>query len=262
MHLLGWGISKELYLKQYVEVEYLDTIGKRSVPIVTGYKNVDRLKRKMAQYGCQFLKTEEVIDLPEQNFQKISVPSSIEYRKFHKDKVIDIDGKTLVGDTSLTKLLYERQLCGMYSKDKLTAFKDLLESTNDRLIVFYNFTEELNKMLTICMDLKKPCSIVNGSTKQLMSYENCEDSVTFVQYQAGAYGLNLQKACRMIFFTLPLSSEQYEQAIKRIHRIGQNKPCFYYQLVCKGTVEERVLYTLAMRKDYTDELFRKDDTNE
>ena len=47
MHLLGWNISKKLFWQQYVEVDYLDNLG-RSIPIVKGYKNVERLKRKNA----------------------------------------------------------------------------------------------------------------------------------------------------------------------------------------------------------------------
>lgn len=290
LHLLGWNISKEMYWRQYVNVEYLDTVG-RSIPIVTGYKNVDRLKRKMAQYGCQFLKTDEVFDLPAQIFQKIRVESSKEYHTFRKKKVISIKterpfceytegdkiansdfyGKDvtptveLVGDTTLTRMLYERQLCGMYSESKLKAFEDLVESTNDRLIVFYNFTAELDGMQSrlVAMygeyETARRCSIVNGKIKALNSYEKYDDSITFVQYQAGAMGLNLQKACRMIFYTLPLSSELYEQAKKRIHRIGQEKPCFYYQLICKGSIEEKILKTLEMRKDYTEKLFERGD---
>lgn len=261
MHLLGWNISKELYWKQYVDVEYLEISEDKSIPLVVGYKNVDRLKRKMAEHGCQFLKTEEVFDLPDQNFQKVKVPASKFYKEFHKKKIVDIEDETLVGDTTLTKMLYERQLCGIYSQEKMKAFSDLCESTEDRLIVFYNFTEELNRMMEICVDHNKPMSFINGTEKNLDAYEKWDDSVTFVQYQSGAMGLNLQKASRMIFFTLPLSSELYEQAKKRIHRIGQNQHCFYYQLICTGTVEERILKTLEMRKDYTNELFEKDDAN-
>jgi SNF2 family DNA or RNA helicase len=277
MHLLGWPITKQMYWNQFVKVEYLDTLG-RSIPIVTGYKNVDRLKRKMNQYGCQFLKTDEVFDLPAQNFQKIKVDTSKEYRQFKKDRVVEVhtgvfdhlingewDGKTyddvheLVGDTTLTKMLYERMLCGVYSKEKLKAFTDLLASTDDRLIVFYNFTAELDALKGICDSAERPYSVVNGKVKDLSAYEQKSDSVTFLQYQAGAMGLNLQKACRMVFFTLPLSSELYEQAKKRIHRIGQEKPCFYYQLICKGSIEEKILTTLEMRKDYTEKLFEKDE---
>lgn len=260
LHLLGWPITKQMYWNQFVNVEYLDTVG-RSIPIVTGYKNVQRLKRKMNMYGCQFLKTDDVFDLPSQNFQKIKVETSKKYRQFKKDKVVEIGETELVGDTTLTKMLYERQLCGIYSEAKLKAFTDLLESTEDRLIVFYNFTAELEALKTVCDSAGRPYSVVNGKVKDLTAYEQKSDSVTFLQYQAGAMGLNLQKACRMVFFTLPLSSELYEQAKKRIHRIGQDKPCFYYQLICKGSIEEKILRTLEMRKDYTEKLFEKDDAD-
>lgn len=262
LHLLGWKISKELFWKQYVNVEYLDITDEKSIPLVAGYKNIDRLKRKMAQYGCQFLKTNEVFDLPDQIFQKVKVPASKEYKAFHKKKIIDIEDETLVGDTTLTKMLYERMLCGHYSQDKLKALSDLVESTEDRLIIFYNFKAEYEAIISLnATNWCRPISVVNGSEKDLSAFEKWDDSITLVQYQSGAMGLNLQLASRMIFFTLPLSSELYEQAKKRIHRIGQHKPCFYYQMICKGSVEERILKTLDMRQDFTEKLFEKDDAD-
>lgn len=258
MHLLGWNISKELYWKQFVKVEYLDMVGK-SIPVVVGYKNVERLKRKMAEYGCQFLKSDEVFDLPSQNFQMIKIPATKEYKQFHRDKIITIGDAELVGDTTLKRMLYERQLCGQYSPEKLKAFTDLVQSTDDRLVVFYNFNDELDQILAICEEAGRPTNVVNGKIKEHWNYLNKSDSITIVQYQAGAYGLNLQKARRLIYFTLPLSSELYEQSKKRIHRIGQDKPCFYYLLIVKGSIEEKILATLNMRKDYTEALFEKDD---
>ncbi len=259
MHLLGWKISKDLYWKQFVNVTYLDTVG-RSVPIVTGYKNVDRLKRKMADFGCQFLKTDEVFDLPDQVFQKVKIQPSAQYKQFHKNSIVKLeDGTELVGDTTLNKMLYERMLCGHYSEAKLKAFSDLVESTEDRLVVFYNFTSELEAMMRIAAEHVRPFGVVNGSQKEAEMLE-VDGAILFVQYMAGAMGLNLQKACRMIFFTLPLSSELYEQAKKRIHRIGQANTCFYYQLICTGSIEEKILATLKMRKDYTESLFEKDES--
>ena len=260
MHLLGWNISKELYWKQYVVVEYLDTVD-RSIPIVTGYKNVDRLKRKMNQYGCQFLKTDEVFDLPAQTFTKMRIHASKEYKMFRKEKYVQIGETELVGDTTLKRMLYERMLCGIYSEAKLKAFTDLVESTEDRLIVFYNFYDELKAMLKVCDEHERYASVVNGKMKCLEQYETNDSSVTFIQYQSGAMGLNLQKANKIIYFTLPLSSELYEQSKKRIHRIGQDQPCFYYQLIVTGSIEEKILRTLEMRKDFTEKLFEKDDQN-
>lgn len=259
LHLLGWDIGKKIYWNTFVNVEYLNLYDGRSIPVVKGYKNMERLKRKMADYGCQFLKTDEVFDLPSQTFTKIRVNPSREYRMFCKKKIVIADDNELVGDTTLTRLLYKRQLCGMFSDTKLKAFDDLLESTDDRLIVFYNFNVELERLKALAEAHDKPVSIINGSVKDLEAYETKSDSVTFCQYQAASMGLNLQKANKLIYFTLPLSSELYEQSKKRVHRIGQDRPCFYYLLLVKNSVEEKILKALELRQDYTEELFKKDE---
>lgn len=256
LHLLGWNISKKLFYDQYVKYHYDDVNG-FPLMVIDGYKNEERLKKKMRQHGCNFLKTDEVFDLPEQMHNTIKVSTTKEYRKFRKDCIVKFDDIELVGDTTLTKMLYERQLCGQYNKEKLMVFGDLLESTNDRLIVFYNFTDELYTLADIADESYRPISIVNGQLKNLKHYEQYDDSVTFIQYQAGAMGLNLQKANKIVYFTPPLSSELFEQSKKRIHRIGQQKPCFYYYLTCKSSVEEKIYKTLAMRRDYTEALFEE-----
>ena len=262
LKLLGWNISKSQYWAEFVETRKID-MGGFSIPIVTGYKNIGRLKRKMRSYGCNFLKTDDVFDLPAQTFTDIKINTSREYRKFKKDKIVEIpfggygDKQAFVGDTALTQMLYERQLCGSYNADKLGAFRDILDSTNDRLIVFYNFNDELCRIKDICEELQRPVSIVCGMVKDLEDYSTASDSVTLIQYQAGAMGLNLQKANKIIYFTPPLSSELYEQSKKRIHRIGQEKPCFYYRLICKNSIECKIYETLEMRRDYTEKLFIK-----
>ena len=256
LKLLGWDISKTTYWNTYIDYHFED-MGGFPVRFIDGYKNVDRLKRKMREYGCHFLKTEDVLELPEQIFTTVKIPVSKDYRKFRKDKVVTVDGTQLIGDNTLTKMLYERQLCGQYSKDKLEAFKDLVESTEDRLIVFYNFTSELVELRRELLD--RPISIVNGQYKDLTNYENCDNSITFIQYQAGAMGLNLQKANKIIYYTPPLSSELYEQSKKRINRIGATKTSYYYNLVCSNSIEEKIYSTLSKRRDYTNDLFEMDE---
>lgn len=260
LKLLGWDISKTTYWNTYIDYHFED-MGGFPVRFIDGYKNVDRLKRKMREYGCHFLKTEDVLELPEQIFTTVKIPVSKDYRKFRKDKVVTVDGTQLIGDNTLTKMLYERQLCGQYSKDKLEAFKDLVESTEDRLIVFYNFTAEY-ELLKKVMFCERPISEVNGKYKDLEGYEKFDNSITFIQYQAGAMGLNLQKANKIIYYTPPLSSELYEQSKKRINRIGQNRTCYYYNLTVTGSIEEKIYKTLAMRRDYTEKLFEEENKDE
>lgn len=260
IHLLGWNISMKVFQSQYINWKKID-VGGVEISVVDKddpYKNIERLKSKLREHGAVFLKTEECFDLPEQTFIDISVPSSKEYKKFRKDKIcITDDGIELVGDTRLTQMLYERQLCGMYSQDKLQAFKDLAESTQDRLVVFYNFNEELYALKAIAAELDRPVSEVNGHCKDMKAFEDQDNSITLIQYQAGSMGLNLQKANKIIYFTLPLMSELFEQSKKRIHRIGQNQPCFYYIMTVKNSIEENIKKVLEMRKDYTDELFEE-----
>ena len=257
-HLLGWDIPRKLYEEHYVNWDKMNFGGQliRVPNKKEPYKNIERLKRKFREHGAIFMKTEECFNLPEQTFIEVNVSSSKEYRKFKKDLILEIDGKTLLGDTSLTKLLYSRQLCGVYSNEKLQAFRNILEATNERLIVFYNFKEEAQKLIHIANEYKRPWSIVSGDQKTLAAYEEHDDSITFIQYQAGAMGLNLQKANKIIYYTLPLRSELFEQSKKRIHRIGQNKPCYYYIMMCEGTVEKGIYETLKLRKDFTDDLYK------
>lgn len=264
IHLLGWNISEQLYNAQYVNWKKLQIgwgTNAKIVPVVDKeqpYKNVERLKSKMRDNGAVFMKTEEVLDLPEQVFTTIEINTSKEYRKFQRDSIVTANGVELVGDTELTKRLYSRQLCGAYSKEKLEAFRDLLESTNDRVIVFYNFNDELEALKSVCNALERPISVVNGLVKNLYSYEHERDSITLVQYQAGAMGLNLQKANKVVYFTLPDGRQDlFDQSMKRVHRIGQSRTCFYYILLCRDSVEEDILKTLNIRKEYTDYLFEE-----
>lgn len=277
--LLGWDIKKKAFWASYVDTEWVEQ-GQFKREVVTGYKHVDHLKKKLAQHGAVFMKTQEVIELPEQIEQKIYVKPTKEYRHFMKNGYLVLDTLNLiqfkddsdfygndvtprvelVGDNSLTKTLYARQLCGQWHKEKLEAFRDLLESTDDRVIVFYNFNEELTRLRKICEALDREVSFVNGSGRSMYAYECVENSVTFIQYQAGAMGGNFQKANKIIYYTLPLgkgSCDLWEQSKKRIHRIGQDKSCFYYYLLVKGSFEEKNLAALRKGKELTDELFEK-----
>lgn len=275
--LLGWDITKKAYWNSYIDTEWVEdgnTGFKREQ--VVGYKNTERLKRKLADHGAVFMKTEDVFDLPEQQEIKIRIDASKEYKKFMKNSIITMNSLTLceakdespqnvklIGDVVLTKFLYARQLCGQYSKEKLNAFSDLLESAGDRLIVFYNFTAELVQLVQIANAQERPISIVNGQQKDLTAYEDQEDAVIFVQYQAGAMGLNLQKANKTVYFSLPFgkgSCDLWQQSKKRTHRIGQLNKCLYYYLICKGTIEEKNLINLRLGKEYDDYLFEKECT--
>ncbi len=279
--LLGWNITKKAFWGSYIETKWVDD-GFFKREVITGYKNVEHLKSKLAQHGAVFMKTEEVLELPEQVEQQIFVKPTKEYRYFIKNSYLQLsraslqefeldsdfwgsnesDCIELVGDNSLTKTLYARQLCGQYHKEKLQTLRDLVQSTEDRIIIFYNFNEELRQMQNHLQELKRPFAVLNGSKKDLSAYHHYSDSITFIQYQAGAMGGNYQLANKVIYYTLPLgkgSCDLWEQSKKRVHRIGQNQTCFYYYLLVKGSIEEKNLAALREGKELTDALFEKEE---
>ena len=77
-----------------------------------------------------------------------------------------------------------------------------------------------------------------------------------VQYGAGAEGINLTRSHICIFYSLEVSLAKYEQALKRIHRPGQKKPCLYYNFIAVApegkTIDQKILYSLEQKKDYVD----------
>lgn len=259
INLLGWRISKSNFWDTYIKYRFQD-MGGFKIKQVIGYKNIDRLKRKLRDYGAVFMQTEDVIELPDTIEYQINIKNTKEYIKFKKDKLITINGTELVGDTTLTSMLYQRQLAGMYNVNKYEKIKELLESTDDRIIIFYNFKNEREELEKICNKLNKPVSRVDGETRDLSNYEHLENAVTLIQYQAGSMGLNLQKSNKIIYFSLPLSSELFEQSKKRTHRMGQCRTCFYYYLITEKSIEKDIYKTLKLRKNYTEALFKEDES--
>ncbi|MDT2172778.1 SNF2-related protein [Paenibacillus larvae] len=257
--LLGWRISKKLYWDQYIKTKTIENVGGFPIRVITGYKNIDRLKGKLRQHGAIFMTTDDAgIVLPEKVDTILSVKKTKQYREFQKHRMIEIDGKTLVGDATLTKMLYLRQLAGMYNPEKPERLRELLESTSDRVIVFYNFRAEFEVIQNLCQTLERPLSMINGDGRDLTAYLERDDSVTAVQFQSGALGENLQLAKHAVYMSPPLDSILFEQSLARIRRIGQQSDtCFYYYLVTKGSIEEHIYETLKKRKDFTQYLFEE-----
>ena len=261
LNLLGSPMSKHEFETKFVNFEIIYNKGAMPVRIVdrkNPYKSVDELKNYLRENGAVFKKTEEVMTLPEQRFIKIESASTKDYRTFKMDKLVHVDDRDFVGSTVFSFRLGLRMLASGYSGEKLEAFNTLVESTQDRLIVFYNFNHELESLRQIAQQNNRPVSVMSGQEKDLRAYEDEENSITLCQYQAGAMGLNLQKANKVVYFSLPERSELFEQSKKRIHRIGQKNTCTYYLMMTKDSIDESILKALNRREDYTDELFREE----
>jgi hypothetical protein len=82
--------------------------------------------------------------------------------------------------------------------------------------------------------------------------------VVFLSTDAGGTGLNLQVADTVVNLELPWNPAVLEQRIARVHRMGQARPVRVVNLVTRGTIEEKVLRTLAAKQGLFDGVFTGD----
>ncbi|MFT7643157.1 MAG: SNF2 family DNA or RNA helicase [Pirellulaceae bacterium] len=90
-------------------------------------------------------------------------------------------------------------------------------------------------------------------------FQEDEDCPLFlISLKAGGTGLNLT-AADYVFILDPWWNPAVEaQAIDRAHRIGQEKPVFAYRIICKDTVEEKILSLQKEKRKLADAIVSAD----
>ena len=78
-------------------------------------------------------------------------------------------------------------------------------------------------------------------------FVNNPDVRILVATDAAGEGLNLQRADLMVNYDLPWNPNRIEQRFGRIHRIGQKRTCFLWNLVAKNTREGEVYGKLLVK---------------
>ncbi len=88
---------------------------------------------------------------------------------------------------------------------------------------------------------------------QVFNKPNSETFIFILCTRAGGLGVNLQTADTCILYDSDWNPQWDNQAMARVHRIGQTKPVHVYRLVTEGTVEERIQHR-ADQKLYLDQV--------
>jgi SNF2 family DNA or RNA helicase len=121
----------------------------------------------------------------------------------------------------------------------------------EKVVVFTGFRANLDALAVAATRLGMRAAVYHGglprAAKDAAIEAFREDVPVLVSTEAAGEGRNLQFCHAMVNFDLPWNPMQIEQRLGRLHRIGQNHDVVLTNLVCKHTIEERVLRVLEAK---------------
>ena len=155
---------------------------------------------------------------PEQGFSNIVIP----------------DKQTLVSDSGKLKVLD-----GLLNR---------LKSEGHRVLIYSQMTRMIDLLEEYMWHRKHTFMRLDGSSKisdrrdMVADFQTRSDIFAFLlSTRAGGLGINLTAADTVIFYDSDWNPTVDQQAMDRAHRLGQTKQVTVYRLICKGTIEERIL---------------------
>jgi superfamily II DNA or RNA helicase len=133
-----------------------------------------------------------------------------------------------------------------------------------RILLFSSFTSMLALIEQHLVKEKITYLKLTGQTQDRASlvkkFQQGEVPVFLISLKAGGTGLNLTAADTVIHYDPWWNPAAENQATDRAHRIGQTKPVFVHKLVCRGTIEDRIL-DLQKHKSALVEALLSDETS-
>lgn len=112
-------------------------------------------------------------------------------------------------------------------------------TTNDKIVLVSNYTQTLDLFEKLChkrsynyvrldgtMTIKKRAKVVEN-----FNSDNSNDFIFMLSSKAGGCGLNLIGANRLVMFDPDWNPANDDQAMARVWRDGQKKPCFVYRFL-------------------------------
>lgn len=114
-----------------------------------------------------------------------------------------------------------------------------------RVLMFSQFTEMLKLLEKRLSQAGIAYVQLTGDTRDretpVRRFQKGEVPVFLISLKAGGAGLNLTAADTVIHYDPWWNPAVEAQASDRAHRIGQTKPVFVHKLICRGTIEERIV---------------------
>ena len=204
------------------------------------------------------------------------------YRNDYRDKILGVIKEQGIQKSQLTilqGLMKLRQICDSpaimneteqmpnvsVKLDELS--REITENIgNHKALVFSQFLGMLGLIREKLTELGVKFEYFDGSTsavdreKAIQSFQkNDEVRVFLISLKAGGVGLNLT-AADYVYIVDPWWNPAVEQqAIDRTHRIGQTKNIFAYRMICKDTIEDKILQLQDKKRALAKDLVSDDD---
>ena len=236
----------------------------------TGNRNMGDLRERLSHRT--FPASRDVLDLPPAIHERRLLDLGTKGQRIYDDLDRDFcawvrEGQEVTAQNSLVKLLRLMQLTsGLVSvetgydeaveavrvdRTKEDAIVDLLEDLpeDEPVVVFGRFKGDLESVHAAAKRLKRGSLELSGSRRELAEWQAGAAPILAAQIQAGGVGIDLVRARYCLFASVGFSLGDYLQALARCHRPGQDRTVFYYHLIARGTVDEKVYRALKARKN-------------
>ena len=247
---------------------------------VTGYRNLDDLRERIANVSIRRLKS-EVLGLPPKTYQHRVIPmlsaQASAYEKMATElrtMVEDIDGGVWESKAPmvLTQLLRLQQITDGYLADttddghkwtkwigssKLDALDEIVDDIvrNDgrKLLIWGRFVPVVTTITERYSDLGIAAIYGAVPTKERQAivnrFQDLNDPLKIIvgQIQTASLGLTMTAADVEVFYDLSWSPSENLQAEDRLHRMGQKGTVSVIRLLCKETIDERMQSVLEYK---------------
>lgn len=271
-----FGTNYDAFCSEYQNVDAYATskVGRIMLDKKQPYKNLDKLREKM--FSCAFY-TKATIKLPKTTRMIIRIPMDYKteqvYKELSEEGAVEMGEGFMTVNNALAMIIRKQQVTSGYlpleyddgSKElkRISTFrrtfllnfiKGLPE--DEPLVVFAKFRKDLYAIRKVTERLGCGYSEVSGSEDTLEDWKAGKTRILGVQYTSGSESIDLTRAHLCIFYTLEHSLAKYDQALKRVHRPGQDNPCIYYHFVATmgsgRTVDEGIVDAWKKKKSYVD----------
>ena len=239
------------------------------------------LRRTKEQVAKDLPEKQEMILFCEMEEEQRSIYDA--YRNDFRDKILGTINEKGIQRSQLTilqGLMKLRQICDspaiLNEEEKFENHSIKLDElareiaenmSNHKALIFSQFLGMLALIKEKLEQLGVKYEYFDGSTsapdreKAIQNFQKDETVRVFlISLKAGGIGLNLT-AADYVYIVDPWWNPAVEQqAIDRTHRIGQDKNIFAYRMICKDTIEDKILKLQEKKRTLAKELIADDTT--